>query len=39
MDQGALALSQYMVGNTKIVRVNMESNTVSHRYIEEMAAI
>lgn len=35
-DAGGSALSQMMSSNTQIVKLITDSNTVSHKYIEEI---
>lgn len=37
-DGGGSALSQMMSSNTKLTKIVLDSNTVSHRYIEEILA-
>lgn len=37
-DAGGSALSQMMSSNTTITKILTESNTVSHKYIEEIQA-
>lgn len=35
-DKGAQAICQMMSSNTNIVKLNCESNTFSHKYLDEM---
>ena len=37
-DDGGLALSQLMLANTRITKVNVDSNIVHHRFIDEIAS-
>ena len=35
-DEGASALSQYMIGNTFIKKLVLDGNTINHKYINEI---
>ena len=35
-DQGGIALSQFMQNNKMIMKINIESNNLNNRYVEEI---
>lgn len=37
-DKAGSALSQFMNSNLQITKINTDSNTVNHKYIEEIQA-